>query len=79
MMTRDLAECERLEGYLDGIDPNELEPSGNRTASYRHGFANGRADLAGRARARADELRVAAEVAIAQDCGEMVFPLKAGG
>jgi hypothetical protein len=35
-----------LEGYLDGRDPNAPEPSANRSHSYRHSFAVGRAELA---------------------------------
>lgn len=39
---------EMVEGYLDGFDPDTPKPSANRSHSYRHGFANGRADREGR-------------------------------
>ena len=39
------AEDEMLEGYLDGRKPDNPEPSGNRSRSYRHGFQSGRDDL----------------------------------
>lgn len=35
---------EMLDGFRDGYDINCPEPSANRSASYRHGFAAGRAD-----------------------------------
>lgn len=37
---------EMLEGYQDGRDVANPEPSENRSHSYRHGFAVGRADRA---------------------------------
>jgi hypothetical protein len=36
-----------VEGYLDGFDLDNPEPSGNRNRSYKHGFANGRSDKKG--------------------------------
>jgi len=48
---------EVLQGYLDGLSADNPEPSANRSASYRHGFANGRDDLRGRARAPAAAIR----------------------
>lgn len=42
------ANDEMVEGYMDGFDPETPEPSANRSHSYRHGFANGRADREGR-------------------------------
>lgn len=42
---------EMVEGYRDGLDMGSPEPSDNRSASYRHGFANGRDDRAGKPRA----------------------------
>lgn len=42
------AERERFEGYLYGFDLSSPEPSANRSASYRHGFINGRADKTGK-------------------------------
>jgi hypothetical protein len=43
-MIRRPANNEMVEGYMDGFDLNNPEPSSNRSHSYRHGFANGRAD-----------------------------------
>jgi hypothetical protein len=39
------ANDEMVEGYRDGTRKDSPEPSSNRTRSYRHGFANGRADI----------------------------------
>jgi hypothetical protein len=36
-----------MDGYMDGLDISSPEPSGNRSQSYRHGFANGRYDRTG--------------------------------
>jgi hypothetical protein len=58
---------EMVEGYLDGRDLNSPEPSDNRSHSYRHGFANGRDDRAGKPRASAAVLRLQADAAIAAD------------
>lgn len=44
----DFAEDEMLEGYCDGYDLNNPDPNANRSHSYRHGFANGRADKTGK-------------------------------
>lgn len=60
-------EQEMVDGYHDGRDPESPEPSENRSASYRHGFRSGRADL-GRPRAQSfDETRAAAQRAIDDD------------
>jgi hypothetical protein len=56
-----------VEGYHDGMDPNSPEPSANRSASYRHGFANGRDDIRRQPRDSAANLREAADKAIAED------------
>lgn len=40
------ANDEMLDGYRDGRDLSNPEPSGNRSHSYRHSFACGRADMA---------------------------------
>ena len=56
-----------LEGYFDGLDPSSPEPSANRSASYRHGFANGRDDLARNPRAPAAFLRAGAKAAKRED------------
>ncbi|WLA99874.1 hypothetical protein [Bradyrhizobium elkanii] len=60
-------ETEMMYGYLDGRKADNPEPSDNRSHSYRHGFANGRDDLAGRPRAMAAVLRELAEEAIDKD------------
>jgi len=61
------AEKEMVEGYRDGLDPSQPEPSGNRSRSYRHGFTNGRDDRANKPRASAEILRLDAEAAIIAD------------
>lgn len=58
---------EMVEGYRDGRDPDSPEPSANRSASYVHGFLNGRDDRAGSPQAPATVLRLAADAAIAHD------------
>lgn len=55
------------DGYLDGFDPNSPEPSANRSACYRHGFANGRDDLHRQPRAPARVLREQAAAAELED------------
>jgi hypothetical protein len=69
-MTRTEAMQEMLEGYMDGLLPGNPEPSGNRSHSYRHGFANGRDDWRRMPRAPAEHNRKAAEKAIVADIGE---------
>lgn len=61
------ADAEMIAGYRDGLDPDSPEPSANRSASYRHGFANGRDDRAMNPRSTAQALRKAAAFAIADD------------
>lgn len=39
---------EFAEGYSDGRGPDAPEPSANRSHAYRHSFAVGRAELAGK-------------------------------
>jgi hypothetical protein len=56
-----------VEGYKDGLNPDSPPPSDNRSHSYRHGFANGRDDLAKQPRALAATLRTLAQEAIAKD------------
>ena len=58
---------EMLQGYLDGLRSDSPPPSDNRSHGYRHGFANGRDDLAHCPRAPAADLREMAEMAIALD------------
>lgn len=60
-----------VEGYLDGSNADNPEPSANRSASYRHGFANGRDDLAHSPRLPANMLRLQAEQAIREDVANM--------
>lgn len=38
------ADNEMLQGYFDGRNLDNPEPSANRTRSYRHGFRAGRSD-----------------------------------
>lgn len=61
------ANAEMVEGYMDGLDLSSPEPSANRSASYRHGFANGRDDRRGESRATYATLVAAAEVAMLAD------------
>lgn len=63
------ANDEMIQGYLDGFDLNNPEPSGNRSFSYRHGFANGRDDVRGEPRLAASELRKLAQEAMLLDEG----------
>jgi hypothetical protein len=56
-----------VEGYKDGLNPDSPPPSDNRSYSYRHGFANGRDDLAKQPRASAATLRAEAQEAITKD------------
>ena len=63
---------EMVEGYLDGFNLDNPEPSANRSASYRHGFANGRDDRAHKPRAPAAELRRMADEAIEADLAQQV-------
>jgi hypothetical protein len=58
---------EMVQGYLDGRDPNNPEPSLNRSASYRHGFGSGRADLGAPPRGTFDEIRRMAQAAMDED------------
>lgn len=41
------ANSEMVAGYLDGFVLDNPEPNANRSHSYSHGFANGRADKMG--------------------------------
>jgi hypothetical protein len=67
-MTREEAEHEMTEGYLDGLDADSPEPSANRSHSYRHGFQSGRDDLNGHPCAPYWERRRQAKEAIEADC-----------
>ena len=61
------ANAEMVEGYRDGYDLNAPEPSANRSNSYRHGFAVGRAEKNGGKLADAKTLSAAADAAMAAD------------
>lgn len=56
-----------IDGYVDGLKPDNPEPSANRSRSYRHGFANGRDDLAHSPRLPAQVPRLLADQAIRDD------------
>lgn len=43
-----MSDDEFAAGYRDGRDPNSPEPSNNRSHSYRHSFAVGRAEIEGK-------------------------------
>lgn len=58
---------ETVEGYLDGRKAEHPEPSSNRSANYRRGFANGREDLANSPRLPAQVLRLLADQTIRED------------
>lgn len=62
------ANQEMIDGYIDGFDLSNPDPSDNRSRSYRHGFANGRADKTGKLRPYPiDEIRRLADEAMAAD------------
>ncbi len=68
MSAREISDAECMAGYMDGLDATCPEPSANRTASYRHGFACARADIGGRpAFDGADAARAAFKEARAND------------
>jgi hypothetical protein len=53
---------EMVQGYMDGRNPDNPEPSANRSWSYRHGFQSGRDDLARKLSAPYDDrIRMAHE------------------
>ena len=62
------ANDEMVLGYREGFDLDNPEPSENRSASYRHGFANGRADKTGKSRGLScEELSRRADMAMLLD------------
>ena len=61
------ANQEMMDGYSDGLNLDNPEPSENRSASYRHGFANGRDDRRGKPRAPAYVLRYLDDEAMIED------------
>lgn len=61
---------EIIEGYFDGLGDDRIElPTSleNRTASYRHGWLNGRDDRIGRSRGKAKVIRNELNVAVTAD------------
>lgn len=61
------ANDEMVEGYMDGFDLSNPEPSDNRSLSYRHGFANGRDDICHRPRDTYQNLIAQAKTAMIGD------------
>jgi hypothetical protein len=61
-----MSDDEFVAGYRDGRDPASPEPNGNRSHSYRHSFAVGRAERAGKPIDAATS-RNAADVAALKD------------
>lgn len=66
-MNRDWAEQEMVDGYFDGLNQDNPEPSANRSRSYRHGFQSGRDDLAKKLSAPYSERLRMAEEALIED------------
>lgn len=66
-MSEQPANDDMVRGYRDGFDRNSPEPGPNQSASYCHGFANGRDDLRHQPRASAEQLRKEADLAMAED------------
>jgi hypothetical protein len=56
-----------VQGYMDGYDLNAPEPSANRSHSYRHGFAVGRAEKQGGKLGDYRTLSAAADAAMEKD------------
>ena len=65
--TANVANDEMVEGYRDGLDLSVPEPSDNRSHSYRHGFANGRDDRAGKPRGSRAELEEMGNLSMEKD------------
>lgn len=61
------ANQDMADGYLDGRNPNEPEPSSNRSYSYRHGFAVGRSEIEKKPLGHYSEVLAMAEAAMAAD------------
>ena len=51
------ANDDMMQGYLDGYERDAVRPGPNRSASYVHGWKNGRDDRIGMPRSTAAELR----------------------
>lgn len=56
-----------VQGYTDGLDLNNPEPSSNRSHSYRHGFRAGRADRGQPWGKPFEEVEAMADEAMAKD------------
>lgn len=65
--TKRPANQDMIDGYMDGRDLSSPEPSGNRSRSYKHGFANGRDDHKMKARASYEQLVKMADEAMDLD------------
>lgn len=61
------ASDDMIEGYRDGYAIDAIAPSDNRSASYKHGWQNGRDDRLGRPRSSAAQLRLGAKMAKQDD------------
>jgi hypothetical protein len=61
------ANSEMVQGYMDGRDLDNPEPSGNRSHSYRHGFMVGRSEKLGRKAGSYEALVRAADAAMDAD------------
>jgi hypothetical protein len=68
------ANAEMIEGFVDGYDLSNPEPSDNRSRSYRHGFRSGRADKGLPRKESFDEVRAMAEEAMKLDALDRVAP-----
>jgi hypothetical protein len=70
-----IANEEMIEGYMDGICDNRQDypERSNRSASYRHGWLNGRDDRIRQPRASYYTLSEAAETAVEQDKGDFTM------
>jgi hypothetical protein len=61
------ANDDMVEGYMDGRDLDAPEPSANRSHSYRHGFAVGRAEKVGKTLGTFDQVNRMADAAMDAD------------
>lgn len=68
------ANAEMISGYMDGFDLSAPEPSENRSASYRHGFKNGRADKTGKSWGSFNEISRLADLAMEEDEAKYLSP-----
>jgi hypothetical protein len=61
------ANAEMIEGFMDGYDLSNPEPSENRSHSYRHGFRSGRADKGQPRKESFEQVLAMAEEAMMKD------------